>query len=148
LDFDQKAICNVLGWETKLLNSDEGAKYDNYKLATKIALSKSIIPHNSLWEEAFNTEFLPRFKGYEGAILEFEYDELPEMQPDMKMLTDWLLPLQDRGTISRDETRDATNFPMLETEEMQTHTVSMNTIPLEEAILGSDFDGNLEIDES
>ncbi len=148
LGYDQTTICNILGWERLLLNYNEGGKYDNYKLASKIALGKSIVPYNSLWEEDFNTRLLPRFKKYESAVLEFEYDELPEMQPDMETLVKWLIPLQNAGTISRDEVRDATNFPMLETEEMQTHTVSMNTIPLEEAILGSDFDGNLEIDES
>ena len=147
LKFDQKMICNVLGWETKLLNDDDGAKYDNYKLASKVALGKSIIPHNRLLEEAFNQHFLPRFKGYEGAVLEFEYEDLPEMQPDMKLLVEWMLPVMREGVLNRDEVREGINFPMLDTPEMTTHTVSMSTIPLEEAILGSSFEGELNIDE-
>lgn len=143
LKFDQKTICNVLGWEDKLLNNDDGAKYDNYKLAEKKALTKTIIPHNKLWEQAFNDEFMPRFKGYENCILTFDYSELPEMQPDMKLMTEWLNTMLDRGVISRDAYREAVNFPLIGTPEMEAFTVSMNTMNLEDALM-NDFDGNID----
>jgi HK97 family phage portal protein len=142
LKYDQKTLCNVLGWEDKLLNNDDGAKYDKYKLAEKKALTKTIIPHNKLWEQSFNDNFLTRFKGYENCILTFDYDEMPEMQPDMKLMTEWLNTMLDRGVISRDAYREYVNFPLIGTPEMEAHTVSMNTMSLEDALM-NDFEGQI-----
>ena len=63
LSFDLKQICNVLGWDDKLMNNDEGAKYDNYTLAAKRVLLNSLMPDLKLLEEAINNEILPRYKG-------------------------------------------------------------------------------------
>lgn len=130
LEYDQKAICNVLGWDDKLLNSDDGAKYDNYKTALRRAITSGIAPNLRLLEEAFNSELLPRFKGYENTIWVFDESQLPEMQEDMEKLTKWLNDSLDRGVINRDEYRAAISYGMLETPEMKMHTVSMNVIPL------------------
>ena len=144
LEYDQKAICNVLGWDDKLLNSDDGAKYDNYKLAARRAITSGISPNLRLLEEAFNRELLPRFKGYENTVWCFDESELPEMQEDMKNLTTWLNDSLDRGVISRDEYREAIKYTMLNTPEMQTHTVSMNILSLEEALMPNDDLGAIE----
>ena len=61
LKFDTKQICNVLGWSDKLLNSDEGAKYDNIGYARRMAITDNIQPDLKLLANALNTQFLPYF---------------------------------------------------------------------------------------
>ena len=43
-----------------------------------------------LLAESLNKNFIPRFKGYENAFLEFDITELPEMQDDIKQLVEWM----------------------------------------------------------
>jgi len=144
LEYDQKAICNVLHWDDKLLNSDMGAKYDNYKVALRRAITSGISPNLRLLEEAFNTEILPKFKGYESTVLMFDETQLPEMQEDMEKLTKWLNDALDRGVINRNEYRLAINYTELQMPEMEAHTVSMNTIELTDAITPAE---NINFDE-
>lgn len=142
LEYDQKAISNVLHWDDKLLNSDDGAKYDNYKVALRRAITSGVSPNLRLLETAFNTQILPRFGGEEVELL-FDESQLPEMQEDMEKLTKWLNDALDRGVISRDEYRLAINYTELGTPEMTAHTVGMNTMLLQEAISppeGNTFD--------
>lgn len=143
LQYDQDTICNVLNWESRLLNNSKTtpssmAGRSEYEMAEKRALSKSVIPDNSLLEEALNDRFLPLFKGYEGAVFAFDYDDLPEMQPDMEILTKWLTSALNTGVITRDEFREAIRFPVMGTPEMQVFTVTDDIIPLSEAI-ATDF---------
>jgi HK97 family phage portal protein len=147
LEYDQKAICNVLHWDDKLLNSDDGAKYDNYKTALRRAITSGVSPNLRLLEECFNTQLLPRFKGYENTVLIFDESQLPEMQEDMEKLTKWLNDALDRGVINRDEYRAAINYEEIGTPEMLTHTVSMNTLSLEDAITPAE-NIDFNIDES
>lgn len=138
LKYYQKIICNVLGWDDKLLNSDEGAKYDNYKIAVQRSITSGISPNLRLLEEAFNSEFLPKFKGYEGAIWMFDENELPEMQTDVAKLVEWLKDVLDRGVINRDEFRAAIGYPEDGSEIMKQYTVTQNTISLEESLMIDD----------
>ena len=146
LEYDQKAICNVLHWDDKLLNSDDGAKYDNYKLALRRAITGGISPDLRLLEEAFNSKFLPRFPKYKNRVIVFDETQLPEMQEDMEKLTKWLNDTLDRGVISRDEYREAINYAATENPLMEVHTVAMNVISLEDALTPSD-DLTFNVDE-
>ena len=138
LEYDQKAICNVLHWDDKLLNSDDGAKYDNYKVALRRAITSGVSPNLRLLEEAFNNDILPRFKAYKNTVLMFDESQLPEMQEDMDKLTGWLNASLDRGVISRDEYRLAINYTEVGTPEMMIHTVGMNIVSLEDAVTPSE----------
>lgn len=138
LNYDQKQLANVLGWDDILLNNDQGAKYDNYELALKSVVTRTTMPSLSLFEEAINSKFLPLFKGYENTMFMFDYSELPEMQPDMKSLVEWLNIGVANGAYNRDEFRRMTNFAILGTPEMEAHTVNNDIILLEEAI-ANDF---------
>lgn len=133
-NFDQKQICNVLGWDDKLLNNDQGAKYDNYQLALKGVVIRTTMPSLTLYEEAITQKFLPMFKGYDGAIAEHDYSELPEMQIDIAEMVGWLKIGIDIGAYNRDEFRHSTGFRMLDTPEMKAFTVQNDVIPLTEAI--------------
>jgi len=138
LAFDQKAICNVLGWSTKLLNSTEGSSGLNNGMMEeerKRVITDTVMPLLNQFEQAITNKLLPRFKGYEGTVIEFDPSELPEMQGDMEMLAKWANEGVDRGTLNRDEWRMIMNFMQIGTPEMEAYTVSMNVMSLEEALI-------------
>lgn len=134
LNFDQKQICNALGWSDKLLNNDDGAKYDNVNSFRKQVVTDNIIPDLNLLTEAFNTDILPNFKGYEDTCLVFEYSELPEMQQDMVEMVRWIEPAINTGIINKNEARGYMKLPLSEDTNMNIHTVNSNAITLEESL--------------
>jgi len=93
------------------------------------------MPLLNQFEQAITNKLLPRFKGYEGTVIEFDPSELPEMQGDMEMLAKWANEGVDRGTLNRDEWRMIMNFMQIGTPEMEAYTVSMNVMSLEEALI-------------
>lgn len=133
LKYDEKQICNVLGWDNLLLNNDEGAKYDNVELAEQRVVVNTLIPSLKLLEECLTNDFLPLFKGYENTVFEFDYSQLPEMQQDIAMMVGWLIPLVNNGVINRDEIRDSIGWQKLGGS-MEAFTVPQDLITLEEAI--------------
>jgi HK97 family phage portal protein len=133
LEFDQKTICNVLGWSDKLLNNDAGAKYDNVNQFRKQVVTDNIIPDLTLIAEGLHS-FLKRYPNYQSTELVFKANQLPEMQQDTEKLSQWMTNLLDRGVISRNEMRTALQFPELEDPEMEIHTVAMNIIPIQTAL--------------
>lgn len=147
LKYDQKAICNVLGWSDKLLNNDDGAKYDNINSFRQQVITDNIMPDLKLLEEALRDNFLPRFKGYENTVVEWDYSELPEMQADMEKLAKTCNDELDRGVINRNEYRAAMKYPLSDKPEMEVYTVGLSIQTLEDAILGIDMDENLTLEE-
>ena len=138
LAFDQKAICNVLGWSTKLLNSTEGSSGLNNGMMEeerKRVITDTVMPLLNQFEQAITNKLLPRFKGYEGTVIEFDPSELPEMQGDMEKLSKWANEGVDRGVLNRDEWRSIMNFNKVGSPEMQIYTVAMNVMSLEEALI-------------
>ena len=69
---------------------------------------------NSEQNTCFKFKFLPRFKGYENAVIEWDISELPEMQKDMKEMAETLnlLPLKPN------EIRTAFKYESLDDEGM------------------------------
>lgn len=134
LDFDRKQICNVLGWDDKLLNNDAGAKYDNVQLAEQRVVVNTILPSLHLLAESLQNQFLPLFKGYENTVFEFDPSQLPEMQQDIGEMVNWLTALVDRGVVNRDEAREQLKIPKLGTRESEAYTVSTDILTLTEAI--------------
>lgn len=138
LNFDQKQICNVLMWSDKLLNNDDGAKYDNVIEFRKQVVVDNIIPDLKLLSDAFNKHLLPRYKGFDKSETIFDVMDLPEMQQDIKTLVEWLKPSLDAGVITRNEYRTAIRYAKSEDKDMDVHTVSTDIISLEDA-LDNDF---------
>lgn len=135
LNFDQKSICNVLGWSTVLLNSDRKGDYGGTILAEqKRVITDNIMPDNDLLNEAWQNGFIRKFKGYENAVLESLYDDLPEMQNDQKTLMEWLERAINIGVMTRNEGREALKLIAIDDEQMNTITVREDIIPLSEAI--------------
>jgi len=134
LNFDQKQICNALGWSDKLLNNDSGAKYDNVSEFRKQVIVDNIIPDLNLLTEAFDTDILPHFKGYENTCLKFEYSELPEMQQDLTEMIGWIKPAVETGLINRNEGRRFMKLPVSDNEQMNEITVNTDILTLEQAL--------------
>ena len=134
LNFDQKQICNALGWSDKLLNNDSGAKYDNVKQFRKQVVIDNIIPDLELLAVAFNNDILPLFKNYKGTCLYFEYSELPEMQEDMAEMVSWVRPSIETGIITRNEGRVFMKLPLSDDKSMDEITVNADILTLEQAL--------------
>lgn len=111
LKYDQKAICNVLNWPDELLNNDGKSTLGNTDTtqARKQAITDNIIPDLILLQDSLNKHFIPRFKGYEKACLEFDYDDLPEMQEDLNQKIEWLV----KSPLTPNEIRTALKYDVL-----------------------------------
>jgi HK97 family phage portal protein len=134
LKFDQKQLANVLNWSDKLLNNDEGAKYDNVIEFRKQIFIDDIIPDLQLLENVLNDVFIKSYPGYENSILMFDYNSVPEMQIDVSKMVTWLGVLVDKGVISRDEVREAIDFEMTGLPHMEQYTTNSDLYTVEEAV--------------
>ncbi|SHH69064.1 phage portal protein, HK97 family [Chryseobacterium oranimense] len=114
LKYDQKAICNVLGWSDALLNNDDGGKYDKQKEERKRVITDNIQPDLILFDQAMTERFIRRFKGYENAVLEHDISELPEMQEDYKIMLEWM----EKAYYTPNEIRAATKAETLDIDGM------------------------------
>ena len=134
LSFDQKQICNALGWSDKLLNNDSGAKYDNIRQFRKQVVIDNIIPDLELFAVAFNNDIIPLFKNYKGTCIYFQYSELPEMQEDMAEMVAWVKLAIEAGLISRNEGRKFMKMALSEDKSMDEITVNADILTLEQAL--------------
>lgn len=138
LKFDQKQLCNALGWSDKLLNNDDGGKYDNVNQFRRQVITDDIMPDNILIDEAYQNNFIRRFDGYQEAKLISVYDNLPEMQEDMSQLMDRVEKAVNIGLLSRSQGLKVLGWEEFDEPILQKRTVKDDVIPLEEAI-NSDF---------
>jgi HK97 family phage portal protein len=124
LKYDSKAICNVLNWPDELLNNDGRATLGNTDTteARKQAITDNIIPDLVLLQDSLNKHFIPRFKGYEKAVLEFDYDDLPEMQEDLTKKIEWL----SKSPLTPNEIRTALKYEELSDDGMDVVWVDAN----------------------
>lgn len=134
-DSAQKHIANCLGWSTLLLNTD--AKYDNLKAVWQIAISNRITPDLAIYADDLNSYYYPRFKELKNAEVHFDVSELPEMQGDMKALSEWMATAVDNGAITPNEFRVALRYPGTDVEEMNKYYIKQGIVPIEEAGLNT-----------
>ena len=134
LAYDEKQLCNVLGYSVLLLNSSEGAKYDNVNAFRKAIVTDDIKPDLQLLEQGFWKPFLAKFKGYDNTLGYYDISELPEMQDDMVQLAEWATKLQDRGDLNGNEIREMFSFPESGLNEHSVYTVANDVLTLSEAI--------------
>lgn len=114
LNYDEKQICNVLGWSTLLLNSDVNKTYNNLKEERKRVVTDNIQPDLKLLAESLTFGLIQKFKGYENSVIEFDITELPEMQDDYKEMVEWM----ERAPITPNEKRIALKYETLDIEGM------------------------------
>lgn len=132
--YNLKQVCNVLGWDAKLLNDDDGAKYDNMKVAEKRVVTGKIVPDIRIYEQSFN-KFLNMFSGYEGTVIDWQVKALPEMQQDYKTMVDWIEKAVNIGLITRNQGLKVMDMPLSEDTNMDIITVKDDVMTLEDAIL-------------
>lgn len=134
LKYNQKQICNALGWSDTLLNNDDGGKHDKQELELKRVLINSIVPDAKIIERAFNENVLSEIKNYKGKALIFDYKELPEMQDDLETMSKWVINVVDNGIMNRKEARLAMRLPENKDPLLELHTVKDDVMSLEDAI--------------
>jgi HK97 family phage portal protein len=124
LKFDQKAICNVLNWPDELLNNDGKSKLGSTDTnqARKQAITDNILPDLTLLQDSLNKNFIKKFKGYENAVIEWDVDDLPEMQEDMSKKMEWL----SKAPLTPNEIRHALKYDMIIEDGMDTVWVDSN----------------------
>ena len=132
--YDLKALCNVFGWDHVLLGNGDNAKYDNMKIAEKRVVKNTIVGDVNLIQEAFNTQFLPKFKEYQNRCIEFKVKELPEMQQDYKTMTEWVCKLKDKGLITGNTALQILDMPQSDNSLLDEYTVNEDLMLLEDAI--------------
>lgn len=129
LKFDQKMICNVLGWSTQLLNNGDGSKYGEFlKTVQKNSIINHIVPRLKLLESALNKEFLPLFKGYENAEVEWDWSELPEMQEDVGALVE----AYSKAPVTPNEIRELIKLERIDEEGMDVVFIDANKRRIDE----------------
>lgn len=138
LKYNRKQICNALGWPDALLNNDDGGKYDKQTSETKRALTNTVIPDAKIIEKAFNDGVLSEIKSYEGKNFIFDFKDLPELQLDLKELTEWTSILVDKGSMNRYDQQIALGIPVSDDDIMKVYTVKDDVMSLEDAILPQD----------
>ena len=124
LKFDTKSICNVLNWPDELLNNDGKASLGSTDTnqARKQAITDNILPDLVLLQDSLNKNFITKFKGYENAVIEWDIDDLPEMQEDMSKKMEWL----SKAPLTPNEVRHALKYDMIEDDGMDTVWVDSN----------------------
>lgn len=114
LNYDQKQICNVLGWSDLLLNSDANMTYNNIKEERKRVVTDNIQSDLKLLQESLTFGFIQAFKGYENSVMEFDVTELPEMQSDYKEMLEWM----EKAWLKPNEIRAALKYETLDIDGM------------------------------
>ena len=135
LKYNQKAICNALGWSDALLNNDDGGKYDKQDLELKRVLLNTVIPDAELIAEVFTKGILHEIREYKDKELYFDYKDLAELQEDLETLMKWIGEAIDRGVVFRNEAREIMGLPLHDDPNMNVITVKDDVMTLEEAIL-------------
>lgn len=133
LKYDQKQICNVLGWSDALLNNDDGGKYDKQKEERKRVVTDNIQPDLIMIDAGF-TWFVRFFKGYQNAVVESDITELPEMQDDYKDMIDWM----DKAPLTENEKRIALKYETLEVDGMDIVWIASGKKRIDEVGISSD----------
>lgn len=117
LSNDRRTLANCLNWKVELLNEERdgtGFAVDGLIEARKQVMLDNIKPDLDLLASYLNPEFITKFKGYEDAYLEFDITEMPEMQPDMKSMAEWI----NKVPLTHNERREVFNYEEIDDEMM------------------------------
>lgn len=134
LQWDRNTICNVLNYPKELLGEKTGGALtsNNSADARKELITNDIQPDLILLQDALNKSFIPLFKGYENAVIEWDCTELPEMQEDMAKMIDWL----DKLPMTPNEMRIAFKYETLSDDGMDTVWINSGKIRVDDVSAG------------
>jgi hypothetical protein len=117
LSYDRRSLANCLNWSVDLLNeerSGSGFGVDTLIEARKRVIIDNIKPDLDLLASYLNPYFIQLFKGYEKSEIEFDISEMPEMQTDMKTMSEWV----NSVPLTLNERREVFNYEEIEDEMM------------------------------
>jgi len=131
LKWDQKMLCNVLNYPDELLNNDGGSKLGGTSEtmeAKKTLITENIQPDLVLFQDALNKSFIPLFPGYENSVIEWDVTALPEMQTDMKQMSEAL----DKIPLTPNEVRTAFKYETVEEDGMDVVWINTGKVRIDD----------------
>lgn len=134
LSNDRRILTNCLNWKVELLNeerSGSGFAVDSLIEARKQVITDNIKPDLDLLAEYLNKEFIQKFKGYEKAVIEWDITELPEMQPDMAKMADWI----NKVPLTGNERRDVFNYEPSDNDLMEQIYIPNNIVNIDDVTI-------------
>jgi hypothetical protein len=119
LSYDRRTLANCLNWDVNLLNEDRGSSTGGFGVDTLIEARKRVMidnikPDLDLLASALNPQFIQLFKGYEDSEIEWDITEMPEMQTDMKTMSEWV----NSVPLTLNERREVFNYEKIDDEMM------------------------------
>jgi hypothetical protein len=141
LSNDRRTLANCLNWDVNLLNEDRrttggGGFTDTLVEARKRVMIDNIKPDLDLLASHLNPDFIRLFKGYENAEIEFDITEMPEMQTDMKTMSEWV----NAVPLTLNERREVFNYEAIDDDMMNDVYIPNNLVNLNDPTL-NDLNG-------
>lgn len=134
LQWDRNTLCNVFNYPKELLGEKTGGALSSNDSddARKELITNDIQPDIILLQEALNKYFIPKFKGYEDAKIEWDVTELPEMQIEMAKMWEWMKDFP----MTPDEQREAFKYERLGSEGMDVVWLPSNKMRVDDVSAG------------
>lgn len=104
MNLTRDQLCNVYQFPPVIF--DPKSTFANLTTAGKQLVTNKIIPEWTSFAGELNSCLVPAFQGTGGYIIEPDFSMLYEMQEDVKIMSDTLMPLVDSGTITRNDLRE------------------------------------------
>jgi HK97 family phage portal protein len=141
LQWDRNTICNVLNYPKELLGEKTGGGLANNDSsdARKELITNDIQPDLTLLQDSLNKNFIPRFKGYENSVIEWDVTELPEMQEDLAKMVEWL----DKIPLTPNEMRTAFKYETLSEDGMDVVWINSGKTRVDDISEGTFNNANL-----
>ena len=134
MEADFKMFCNLWGVNPAIFSDDP--KYDNMQNAMKALVVDVSMPFLKQLEQGLSDWLLPRYNG-EADYLEFDTTVYSELQPDVKLI---LETYGKHPAFTWNEIRVMLGWDEIDGEIGQTHWVTGNVIPAQDALMGeADF---------
>jgi HK97 family phage portal protein len=134
MEADFKMFCNLWGVNPAIFSDDP--KYDNMQNAMKALVVDVSMPFLKQLEQGLSDWLLPRYNG-EADYLEFDTTVYSELQPDVKLI---LETYGKHPAFTWNELRVMLGWDEIDGEIGQTHWVTGNVIPAQDALMGeADF---------
>jgi HK97 family phage portal protein len=115
-----RAICNVYGVDSSLLNDPENKTYSNRKEAEKAMWDNAIIPMLKDIENALNTWLVPAYNKQDGKTYKIEFclDDVKALQVDLTEMANRVKMMIEAGVYTPNEGREIMGYDKLDIPEM------------------------------
>lgn len=128
INMNKEQLCNVFGVPSGLLKPD--TTYDNRSQDMKYFITNKIVPEWCNLRDELNTRLKPRFKGTENLYIDFDVQDLPELQEDVEKMVN---TLKSADWLTDNEKRVMMRQERIEQPAFDTAYKNQNMIPIESA---------------